>query len=214
MVKRHASSAFGSTYAFPGGVLEPSDSLVHANCRGISADAANQLLGLSDGALDYYSAAIRELFEESGVLLADHELAADQLAAARDELNACACQWHEFVLDNAVQLRCDRLHYFSYWITPVGLPKRYSARFFLATVDAGQQARHDGSELVKSRWMPAADVLAARRKKQMKVPYPTRKTLKQLAKLDSTDALERWARACGKKGVVCDQPAFAPKEIA
>ena len=74
MVKRHASASFGSKFAFPGGVLETSDSAVLHLCNGVTPDRANQLLDLPGGALEYYSAAIRELFEESGVLLAEHGL--------------------------------------------------------------------------------------------------------------------------------------------
>ena len=69
MVKRHERSSFGSAFAFPGGVLEPADSDVHANCAGLTESDANRQLDLGSGGLDYFSAAIRELFEESGVLL-------------------------------------------------------------------------------------------------------------------------------------------------
>ena len=93
-----------------------------------------------------HSAAIRELFEESGVLLADHTLSA--------------------------------------------------------------------AELTESCWMPAAEILKARKNKAMKVPYPTRETLKRLAKFDATSPMLEWARACGEKGVICDQPAFSPDEFA
>ena len=214
MVKRHKHASFGSTFAFPGGVLEDSDSRVHAICSGVSADAANRLLHVERDALDYYSAAIRELFEESGVLLADHKLSADELVVARAALNAGSLDWERFAIDNALSLRCDRLQYFSYWITPVGSPKRYSTRFFLAEVPKAQAASHDGCELTESCWMPAAEILKARKNKVMKVPYPTRKTLKRLARFDSTSPMLEWARACGEKGVICDQPAFSPEELA
>ena len=214
MVKRHKHASFGSTFAFPGGVLEDSDSRVHAICSGVSADVANRLLQVERDALDYYSAAIRELFEESGVLLADHNLSADELVVARAALNAGSLDWERFAIDNALSLRCDRLQYFSYWITPVGSPKRYSTRFFLAEVPKEQAASHDGGELTESCWMPAAEILKARKNKVMKVPYPTRKTLKRLARFDSTSPMLEWAQACGEKGVICDQPAFSPEELA
>lgn len=213
MVKRHARAAFGSSFAFPGGVLETCDAKVADYCGGVSADQANALLGLRQGGLDYYSAAIRELFEESGVLLAEHRLSADTLRAARDGLNAGTLDWHEFVAGKQLQLRCDRLRYFSFWITPRGEPKRYSTRFFLATVPKAQAARHDGSELTESCWLSATDVLAARQQKIMKVPSPTRKTLKRVAEFSDVDALLAWASACGEQGVICDQPAFRPEEV-
>jgi len=213
MVKRHSRASFGSKFAFPGGVLETCDAAVADYCRGVTAQQANALLHLERGGLDYYSAAIRELFEESGVLLAEQQLSADALQAARDGLNAATLDWHDFVADNELQLSCDRLHYFSFWITPAGEPKRYSTRFFLATVPKAQAARHDGGELTESCWLSATDVLAARKRKVMKVPSPTRKTLKRVAEFSDVDLLLAWAKACGEQGVICDQPAFRPEEV-
>lgn len=214
MVKRHARSAFGSRFAFPGGVLEESDAAVSNHCDGVTEAQANALLELEAGGLDYYSAAIREMFEESGVLLARHELTADEICTARDNLNAGTLDWSHFVQANNLVLHCDRLHYFSFWITPVGLPKRYSTRFFLAELPANQLASHDGSELTESSWMTAHEVLKARKNKAMKLPYPTRKTLKRVVQFPDTRSLLAWAKACGEKGVVCDQPAFRPEELA
>ena len=190
--------------------MEDSDKRVHVCCQGVSADDANRLLEVERDALDYYSGAIRELFEESGVLLADHNLTAADLVVARAALNAGSLDWDKFALDKALSLRCDRLQYFSFWITPVGSPKRYSTRFFLAAATRAQVASHDGGELIESCWMPAAEILQARKNKAMKVPYPTRKTLKRLAKFDEVSPMLEWARACGERGVICDQPAFSP----
>jgi hypothetical protein len=154
------------------------------------------------------------LFEESGVLLASHGLSTEGLNTARAALNAGTLDWHQFAVANDLTLQCDRLHYFSFWITPVGAPKRYSARFFLAKVPQAQAAVHDGAELTESCWMTAEDILAARKNKAMKLPYVTQKTLKRVAKLADTSALIAWAAACGEKGVVCDRPAFRPEEFA
>lgn len=174
---------------------------------------ANHLLEVERGGLEYYSAAIRELFEESGVLLAEHELSATAMSEARIALNSGDLDWLRFVADNNLKLQCDRLHYFSFWITPAGAPKRYSTRFFLARVPREQEASHDGGELTESCWMTAQDILQARKDKAMKLPYVTRKTLKRIAKFSDTTSLLEWARACGERGVICDQPAFRPKEF-
>jgi 8-oxo-dGTP pyrophosphatase MutT (NUDIX family) len=213
MVKRHAKASFGSTFAFPGGVLDASDALVHDFGSGLSAEQAGKLMQVDVGALDYYRAAIRELFEESGVLLAEHRMSARELSEARAALNVGSLAWHRFTQDRQLRLRYDRLHYFSFWITPPGLPKRYSVRFFLAELPVSQDASHDGRELTESCWMPAAAILAARKAKQMKLPYATRKTLKRVAALGCTADLLAWARACGDKGVLCDQPAFKPRLV-
>jgi len=213
MVKRHAKSAFGSRFAFPGGVLEAADANVHDLGAGLSAARADELLQLQQGALDFYSAAIRELFEESGVLLASHQLDTQELQRGRSALQAGSISWERFARDNQLQLHYDELHYFSFWITPAGLPKRYAARFFLAELPATQFAHHDGVALTDSCWMPAADMLAARKQKRLKLPYPTRKTLKRVARFSTVRELLQWAMACGAKGVRADRPAFRPEEL-
>lgn len=211
MVKRHERSSFGSAHAFPGGVLEAADADVHDRCEGLSPADANAMLGLEKGGLDYYSAAIRELFEESGVLLADTRFTAGQLPALRARLNDGTLTWDAFAKRGELVMHCDALNYFSFWITPTALPKRYSTRFFLAELPAGQSADHCGGELTDSCWMSAAECLRAHKQRTMIVHYPTRKTLERLTHFDSAEALLEWARRCGKKGVVCDQPAFAPE---
>lgn len=214
MVKRHERSAFGSAYAFPGGVLEHADRLVHDRCTGIDARTADRQLNVSHGGLDYFSAAIRELFEEAGVLLASSLPDAASLEAARTALNSGALPWNQFVDEQGLTLLCDRLHYFSFWITPEGLPKRYSTRFFLAELPTAQQARHCGTEITDSIWLPARYALAAGREGRMRIHYPTRKTLESIARLESVQELCSWATDCAARGVVCDQPAAVPAEHA
>ena len=69
LVKRRAGDAFGNNYAFPGGVVDEDESASHEYSQGKTADEANTELNVAEGGLDYYSAAIRELFEETGILL-------------------------------------------------------------------------------------------------------------------------------------------------
>ena len=146
-----------------------------------------------------------------GVLLADTSFTASGLELLRTRLNDGTLSWNAFVARGELALHCDALHYFSFWITPIGLPKRYSTRFFLAELPAGQQADHCGGELTDSCWMSAAECLRAHEEKTMTVHYPTRKTLERLAEFDSAETLLEWARRCGERGVVCDQPAFSPE---
>ena len=212
MVKRHERSSFGSAYAFPGGVLEPADCEVHGQCTGMSDADADRQLGIAGG-LDYFSAALRELFEESGVLLGSSRLSEQELDQARTALNDQSLGWDRFLVDNDIMLPCDALHYFSFWITPEGSPKRYATRFFLTELPAGQTAIHCGGELTDSCWMSASAVLEAGRNQGMCVHYPTRKTLERVAQFASTAELLEWARCCAEKGVICDQPAFAPEQL-
>jgi len=92
MVRRHEKSSFGGAFAFPGGVLEDADRLVAAQCDGVTPEQADELLGTENG-LDYLSAAIRELFEESGVLLANTGASDVDLDKVRDELNRDDLDW-------------------------------------------------------------------------------------------------------------------------
>ena len=115
LVRRHERSSFGGAFAFPGGVLEPADYAVNDHCDGILGRDANECLGDGD-ALAYFSAAIRELFEESGVLLATAGRTGTDLELARDKLNRGQLDWAEFLEINDVSLRCGELCYFSFWI--------------------------------------------------------------------------------------------------
>ena len=211
MVKRHERSSFGSAYAFPGGVLENADSNIHDSCTGLTSAAACGLLDLDTGGLDYFSAAARELFEEAGVMLGSSRLSAPELKEARTRLNEGALQWDRFTQESELQIRCDQLYYFSFWVTPDVLPKRYSTRFFLAELPEGQQASHCGGEMTDSCWLSANDVLAARVNEEMRVHYPTRKTLESLAAFQSISGLCDWARSCGEAGVQCIHPEVVPE---
>lgn len=201
MVRRHEKSSFGAAHAFPGGVVDKEDKAVHDYCTGITARTADANLGVREVGLDYYSAAIRELFEESGVLLADTGAVAEDLEAARDALNDGSDNWEDFVKRNRLALHCERLHYISHWITPTPLRKRYSTRFFLAVMPDDQVARHCGGELTESCWSTASDALAAGRAGDIRLHFPTIKTLESVARHKTFDELVDWASSCVEWGV-------------
>ena len=205
MMRRHERASFGGAFAFPGGVLEPADYKVGDRCDGVTAGEAARLLSDDDG-LAYFSAAIRELFEESGVLLASLGNAGIDLDAARDALNAGQLDWSVFLADNDIVLHCDELRYFSFWITPVVLPKRYSTRFFVAPMPDEQEAVHCGGELTESCWVSAAAALEAEQAGSMSMHFPTIKTLESLAAHESLPALLGWAQAQADAGVPCIFP--------
>lgn len=205
MVRRHAASAFGNAFAFPGGVVEAADRAVAGNCGGIGSEEADRLLDADHG-LDYFSAAIRELFEETGVLLADIDGTPVSCIDVRDGLNSGTERWDRFVSRHQVGLRCDALHYFAYWITPLARRRRYSTRFFLAAMPDDQQALHCGVELTESCWTTAADALRGERDGSMLMHFPTRRTLEQISRHQSLDALLAWADGRAASGVPCIFP--------
>jgi 8-oxo-dGTP pyrophosphatase MutT (NUDIX family) len=214
MVRRHAKSSFGAAYAFPGGVIDPEDALVHEHCTGLSTYDADANLGVKGGGLDYYSAAIRELFEETGVLLGNVDRVAEDLPAARDALNDGSDNWAAFVRRNALMLDCGSLHYISHWVTPPNQPRRYSTRFFLAALPAGQAASHCGGELTDSQWATAHATLIAGREGRIDLHYPTIKTLESVARHKTFDALMEWAESCADWGVTTMLPMIVERDGA
>ena len=218
MARRHSKAVFASHHVFPGGLLEPADADVHALASGVSADDAKAMIGIAEGGLDYYSAAIREAFEESSVLLArqadgrwafsDGAIDQHELQASRDQLNAGELGWSDFLERNDFRPAYDSLHYIAYWVTPRVRSKRFTTRFFLAVIPEGQSAVHDDGELIDSCWMTAADVLEAGKRGEMKLMYPTFSTLSDIAQHDTVDAVVEWAREKGRSGIAKLLPAF------
>lgn len=197
MVKRRAGDAFGESYAFPGGVLDEDESAARDFCLGITADEANATLGVPDGGLDYYSAGIRELFEETGVLLAQDSAGKWACGTAlsadlRTRVDKGLLPWSEFLSQQSLCIACGSLHYFAHWETPFDLPKRWTTRFFMTRLPTGQDACHDGVETTDSRWMSAADLLSAEAHGEIRVPYPTIKTLERLQHFKTIDDLFAW----------------------
>lgn len=206
MVKRRAGDAFGDSYAFPGGVVDHDESDAHGRIDGMTAEEACRILGVADDALDYYSAAIRELFEETGILLArtddgDWATVTPRLQELRTEVDKGRLPWSEFLASEGLRLACDALHYFAHWETPLVQPKRWSTRFFLTGLPEGQDASRDCTEVTDIRWLSAKDALAEAREGSMKLPFPTMRNLKNLSAFGSIDELADWADASARNGV-------------
>lgn len=214
LVRRRAGDVFGDSYTFPGGVVDHDESNAHVVCTGRTADEANQILRVDDG-LDYYSAAIRELFEETGILLArdaDGNWPADvgAFAEQRIAVDRCELPWPEFLHSEGLCMAVDTLHYFAWWITPVNSPKRWTTRFFAAALPPGQDAEHDGKELTDSRWLTARDALALQRDGRLKLPQPTRRNLELMVGFGSVGALLDWAESRHRAGIdsICPVQVF------
>jgi 8-oxo-dGTP pyrophosphatase MutT (NUDIX family) len=210
LVQRPAKAAFGAAYVFPGGVVDDADAAVHARCAGVDTGTANRRLNVDSGGLDYYSAAIRELFEETGVLLGTCSATAAALDDCRRRLNAMSLGWAEFLAAHDVVLDAAALHYFSHWITPNARRKRFTTRFFVAELPAGQVAVHDPGELTDSRWLSAEAALDAARDGDIELRLPTLKTLESLAPHGSVADLIDWARRCESTGVETIHPVMPP----
>jgi len=217
MVRRRAGDVFGDSYAFPGGLVDDNEPTAHEYCRGITAAQANRLLHVPDGGLNFYSAAIRELFEETGILLAqdasgNRAPASAQLQALRVQVDKGILPWSEFLRGQGLHMACDALHYFAHWETPLIQPKRWSARFFFAEMPSDQDVQHDGGELTDSLWISAAQALSASRDGQMKLPFPTIRNLRTFADIDSVGGLIDWADEGATAGVQRIRPVRFEKD--
>ena len=204
LVRRRAGDAFGDSYTFPGGVLDPDEADARERCAGLSAEAADRLLGIETGALDYYSAVVRELFEETGVLFGATQPVVGGLRSRLHDGNMTWCALLEH-LD--LMIPCKELHYFAHWITPTALPKRWSTRFFLGVMPEGQVVRPDGSEITDFWWATAADAIASAKSGDRKIPFPTRRTLEDLDGKNSAAELLQWAAGQQAAGI----PAILPE---
>lgn len=185
LVKRHAKSGFmASAYVFPGGKLDDADAadVVTQRTRGRTRVEAAAALGEPDDprrATALYIAAIRETFEEAGVLLADVDAGAD-LGAARAEL-AAGASFAEVLARIDAFLRLDLLVPHTRWITPVVEPRRFDARFFVALAPVGQAASHDDHETTDGVWLAPAAALVEAASGAIQLPPPTLRTLENLA---------------------------------
>jgi 8-oxo-dGTP pyrophosphatase MutT (NUDIX family) len=208
LLQRHPESRFSpGAYAFPGGRLEPSDWApeIERRCRGLRrADAAVRLPDVDppERALAFWVAALREAFEEAGLLLAyggDGEpVDAASLAVACGERAACRADSRVFAallhrLD--LTLATDRLAYCAHWITPEERPVRYDTRFFLAAAVPGQAPEPDGGETVGWRWLGPGEALARHGAGELTLPFPTQRILAGLASHAEVEAALQAARA-------------------
>ena len=202
LIKRHEKSRFAAgDFVFPGGRIEPTDapSDAAAWCVGLDETTAARRLGLGAGhaALAYWVGAIREAFEEVGVLMAyggDGELVGD---AARFAEARRACQrdhraFWDLVRAEGLRLATDRLTYFAHWITPEENPLRFDTRFFAAITPPAQSAVPDEHEIVAVRWLAPAEAQAARARGEIGLRVPTQKSLAIFDGADSAaDAIAR-----------------------
>lgn len=208
LVRRHAQATFGGAYVFPGGVVDASDHMIDRRYIDIDPADADRILDVEGEGLGYYVAAVRELFEESGVLMARQIACDDEFDEARAALNSGKLEWNRFVAEKRLQLACSTLRYFSHWITPDVIPKRFSTRFFLARMPDDQHACHDDGELTDAIWTTAEGALEAARKGELALHFPTVKTIEQLARFPTVDELEAWAARCEQSGVVAIHPVM------
>jgi len=178
---------------FPGGVVDARDRQAHGHVLGGDDAALSRRFGVSEGALDYAIAALRECFEEVGLLLLDGELEAATAEPWRDRLQRGEAGAAEFASAFGRRWNLQGVAYYSHWLTPPGTPKRFDTRFFAAAAPAGQQAVADYGEAVELMWLTPQAALSPER--ALKLLPVTRRTLQDLARFASASAALEEAHA-------------------
>ena len=190
LIQRHRASKFAAgDYVFPGGKIEVDDDPDDAArwCAGLDVGHAARVLGIADGpraALADWVGAVREAFEEVGVLLAiDGSGRPPRIDAARLAEYRRACQhdnraFWDMVRAEHLTLTTDRLAYFAHWITPEENPIRFDVRFFAAPMPEGQTPEADEREIVGVRWLSPREAFDEQTRGEISLRRPTVANLK------------------------------------
>ncbi|GAA2881097.1 hypothetical protein GCM10010517_43980 [Streptosporangium fragile] len=199
LLRRKSSMAFAAgAYVFPGGSVDPRDTDQAIAWSGPSPAAWGEIFRADEKtARGLVCAAVRETFEESGVLLAGlsaesvvadttgEDWEADRLALIDRTLS-----FAEFLGRRGLVLRADLLRPWAHWITPEVESRRFDTRFFVAALPPGQRTRDVGGEADQVVWVRPADALARAAEGQIFLMPPTHRTLGELAAYEKvTDVL-------------------------
>jgi 8-oxo-dGTP pyrophosphatase MutT (NUDIX family) len=211
LARRHKQQSFmAGAYVFPGGQVDTADSDPELSSCISTVDNFDPQALLKDASLtpemaqSLFICAIRETFEETGVLLAQTldgnfiklESAQDvaRVAAYRRELNSGRLTLKEIAQRESLCFPLPALVPYAHWITPEIAPKRFSTRFFLARLPDGQEATTDSDELTEFLWVTPGDALQMHLNGKMMLMPPTLKTLEELSVFAGMDELFEQAR--------------------
>ena len=205
MLRRTTNAAFGAgMYVFPGGRVDGVDGAddIAPYCRGLDDPTASAKLGIDHGGLAYWVAAVRECFEEAGVLLAEPRTGGKLQLRNEDrhEVHDSSLSLVELCRRDDLVLDLSTTHYVDHWITPVGEQRRFDTRFFLSEMPSDQEPLHDDKETVDSLWVRPADALRMQADGELMMMPPTMANLRFLVPHDTAaDALTA--------GAAVDRPA-------
>jgi 8-oxo-dGTP pyrophosphatase MutT (NUDIX family) len=186
MVRHHEIDFNSGALVFPGGSVDAADCDIIARPE-LYADSE----GCDASALSFRIAAIRETFEESGILLArlrgsknlvDAKQAAVIEATHRAALSEGKTTFARVLADTGMVLALDELVPYAHWVTPQGMPKRFDTWFFLAAAPPDQLGAHDGKESTDSIWLSPREAIAGGESGRFKLPFPTTRNLIRLGK--------------------------------
>ncbi len=203
VLRRTASAAFAAgMYVFPGGRVDDID---HADslepyCDGLDDATASARLGIDHGGLAYWVAAVRECFEEAGVLLARRRDGGPLtvVEADRRAVHDGSLPIEELCRRDGLVLDLNAIRYIAHWVTPEGQqPRRFDTRFFLAAAPHGQDGVHDDVELVDSMWVTPTEAIAQAEARSLLMLPPTIANLRVVAECADAAAALAVADAIG-----------------
>ncbi len=204
MIRRNSRMRFlGGYHAFPGGKVDESDSAPQslARCAGFAPEDAERVLSPGGGvpALAFWITAVRELFEETGVLLAcdaagrpvdlrDHAVAS-RVERCRKAVMTGACPLGELLAAEGWFFDPRPLRYLSHFVTPASSPIRFTARFFLSTLPDGQEPGLFTEEASDGFWVAPGEAYRRFRAGEMAMAEPAEYALAYLAQFDSHESV-------------------------
>lgn len=203
LLKRHEKSSFmGGNYVFPGGRVDREDGSLEtcALAKGVTPEQAYRMFGEAltpDESMAHWIAAIRELFEEAGILLAydrDQNLLHLKMPEEQRRLEhyrsllqkgeQSICQ---IASEMGVLFALDQLHYYAHWITPEARTLRFDTRFFLARYPEGQEASFDQKETIAEAWLTPQEALGENLRGKVALSPPTLKIMEDLSRFNTLD---------------------------
>lgn len=206
LMRRNRNAGFvPGAYVFPGGRVDGTDATAPVLDRldGLTPEGAGSRLDLPEAdppAIAYYLAALREAFEETGILIAHRADGTPVPTAAaepdvdriRDDVMEHRIGFGEALSRLECRIEGRAVEYLAHWITPIAEPRRYDTRFFAARVRGDAEPIVDPREMTDALWIGPAEALERYRDGDLPMVFPTIKTLEQLAAYpDATTALER-----------------------
>jgi len=201
MVKRNRAASFmGGVWVFPGGGVDADDDgeILRSHARGRTEEETSAQLGIDAGGLGFWISAVRELFEESGLLLASfvdgtpialEGAVGERFAAHRAAINRRERSFEEVVVAEDLVLDLAAIHHVDHWITPEAEKKRFDTHFFIARAPEGQAPLHDEGETVAAAWVTPADALDRHRAGEIRIVLPTIRNLRIIEAASSVQDL-------------------------
>ena len=199
MVQRTSRAVFGpSAWVFPGGRVDPDDAaeLSHV-VHGLTDDQASQMLDVPANGRAWWVAGLRETLEEAGLLLGCGDAPLPVIESTRDAVHADAGVFVDALAQNGLSLDLSQVAEVARFITPVGPPRRFDTRFFVAPAPTDQVAKHDEEEVVQHAWIAPGDAIDRFRNDDFPMMSVTHRMLACLARYDSVAELMAVASSRG-----------------